>query len=354
MNDMRFQKDEPISFYVGTYTNGESRGIYKYLLHQDGSLSPVGLAGKTENPSFLALGADKSFLLAVNEIDHGTGAGTVESYSVDGDQLRLISSRSSGGNNPCFVTVDKSGNVLVANYSGGNVGFLRLEESGALTDILDIQQHEGDEASERQDAPHAHSVWFEPSGDGVISVDLGTNELWFSRLDVVKQKFIPSDQTKLSMDSGAGPRHLDFHPNGKWIYVVNELNSTVTLITKTLDALYEKGPSFSTLPAAYTKQNTCSDIHISSDGNFLYVANRGHDSIAVFGVVAVDGSLKLLGHKSSGGNDPRSFSLSPDENHLLVANQHSNNIVVLRRDNKSGLLKYKNQSPAPTPTCILF
>ncbi len=338
------------SFFVGTYTSELSEGIYNYLLHSDGSLTQVGLALKTENPSFLALTADKKYLLAVNEKE----LGTVESFSVNVETLIFNSRQPSGGKNPCFVTINTSGFVLTANYSSGNIGLLKLDDMGHLSDILDIQQHEGGGGSERQGVPHAHSAWFELSGDGVISVDLGTNDLWFSRLDQDKQKLIMSNQLKLDLEPGAGPRHLAFHPDGKWFYSVNELNSSVTLINKTDTGVFEKGPSVSALPVGYTDPNTCSDIHISRDGKFVYVANRGHDSIAVFKASFMDGSLTLLGHKSTGGKGPRNFTLSPDEKYLLIANQQTNNIVVLKRDVKSGLLKYKTQIEAPTPTCIVF
>ena len=150
MINPHFVKTEPVPFYVGTYTHGESEGIYKYLLHHDGSLTPVGLAVKSDNPSFLALSSDKQFLIAVNEIDLGTGSGTVQSFSLDGDQLKPISQRSSGGNNPCFVAINKAGDVLVANYTGGSIGYLKLDEKGALTNTLDIQHHVGIGVGERR------------------------------------------------------------------------------------------------------------------------------------------------------------------------------------------------------------
>ena len=348
------QQSAGYSFFVGTYTTGESEGIYNFLIYPNGNLSLVGLAGKSENPSFIALSDDKRFLVAVNEINRETGTGTIESFKVAIDQLEFLSRRSSGGNDPCFVTIHQNGSVLTANYTGGNICLHKLGSDGILSDILDIQQHTGKGSDVRQDAPHAHSVWFDPIAELVVAIDLGTNELWFYSLDSDQEKLVPANQDNLSLDPAAGPRHLAFHPDGKWFYVVNELNSSVTLINRSESGLYVKGLSYSSLPDGYTDSNTCSDIHISSDGKFLYVANRGHDSIAVFQASFMDGSLTLLGHKSSGGLGPRNFALSPDENYLLIANQHSNNIVVLKRDKKSGLLKYKSQISAPNPTCIVF
>lgn len=347
------EKNRTYSFFVGTYTDSESKGIYKYLLQKDGTLKEIGLAAISENPSFLALSADKKFLIAVNEINND-GVGTVESFLIKNDSLEFISRSSSGGAHPCFVSINEAGYVLTANYTGGNIGLLKLSSKGYLSELLDIQQHTGNGGTERQKSPHAHSVWFEPNSNNIISIDLGTNELWFSQLDTDSQKLLPSNPYKLKMEYGAGPRHLVFHPNGKWIYVVNELNSTVTLLKKYDDDKYEKVISISTLPIGFTNSNTCADVHISSDGKFLYASNRGDNSIAIFEVNSYDGSLNLIGHESTRGNGPRSFALSPSENYLLVANQHTNNIVSLKRDKATGLLNYISEIEAPTPVCVLF
>jgi len=342
-------------FYVGTYTNTDSQGIYTYLLESDGNLKRIGLAAKSDNPSFLAKSSDNRFLVAVNEINNEDSVGTIESFEIKGDSLGFISRSTTGGAHPCFVMVNKSGYVLTANYTGGNVGLLQLNENGKLSELLDVQQHTGMGSTDRQEGPHAHSSWFDPSDEkGVISVDLGTNELWFSQLDTDSQKLTPSDQGKLSMAEGAGPRHLVFHPNNKWAYVINELNGTVTLVQKTDSETYEIGASISTLPDDYTETNSCADIHISSDGKFLYASNRGHNSIVIFEVNTEDGSLTLVGHESTRGDGPRNFSLSPDENFLLVANQLTNNIVSYKRNKATGLLEFINEIEAPTPVCILF
>lgn len=348
------QKEKNYPFYVGTYTEGDSQGIYKYALKKDGVLSRVGLAAKSENPSFLTFSHDKKFLLAVNEINPEGGSGTVESFLIKGDSLTLINKSSSGGAHPCFISTNESDFVLTANYTSGNVGLLKLNNKGELSDILDLQQHTGKGSTDRQKSPHAHSAWFDFDNKNIISIDLGTNELWFSKLDTKQQKLIPSDPDKMAMSPGAGPRHLTFHPNKKWIYAVNELDCTLTLLQKNNNGKYIKGASFSTLPKGYTEPNTCADIHTSSDGRFVYASNRGHNSIAIFEVNSDDGSLKLLGHESTKGNGPRNFSLSPNEDFLLVANQLTNNIVSFKRDKNTGLLKFIYQIEAPTPVCILF
>lgn len=341
-------------FYVGTYTKGDSEGIYKYTLQEDGVIKKIGLAAKSENPSFLTWSHDKKFLIAVNEINSENGNGTVESFSVNGNKLAPINKSSSGGAHPCFVTTNKFDFVLTANYSGGNIGLLRLNNKGELSDLLDVQQHTGKGTHQRQKLPHAHSTWFDFNNLNIISVDLGTNELWFSKLDTLQQKLLPSNPNKMAMAAGAGPRHLTFHPNKKWVYVVNELDCTVTLLQKNDNGKYDKGASFTTLPKEFTEPNTCADIHTSADGKFVYASNRGHNSIAIFEVNTNNGNLKLIGHEPTLGNSPRNFSLSPNGNFLLVANQLTNNIVSFKRDKKTGLLEFIHQIEAPTPVCILF
>jgi len=347
------QEKKAYTFYVGTYTDTLSAGIYKYMLKEDGSIEAIGLDAKSENPSYLAKSADKQYLIAVNEIDR-ENSGSVESFLISGDSLKFISRSSSGGAHPCYVNVNEAGWVLVANYTSGDVGLLRINNDGHLSELLDVQQHTGKGTTERQQGPHAHSAWFEASSNRIIAADLGTNELWFSTIDTVSKKLIPVEPYKIKMEPGAGPRHLAFHPNGKWIYVVNEMGCTVSLLQKTENAKYELDSSFSTLPADYKGSNFCADIHISSDGKFLYASNRGHNSIVIFEVNKADGTLKNIGYQTVRGEWPRNFSLSPDERFILVANQHTNNIVSFKRDSITGLLEYVGQTKAPVPVCILF
>lgn len=347
-------KKEGYTFYVGTYTNEDSEGIYKYILHKDGTLDNVGLAVKTENPSFLTKSADGKFIIAVNEISNKENVGTVSSFSIKGDSLVLLDQSSSGGAHPCFVTINTDRYILAANYTGGNVGLLRLEETGKLSDLLDIQQHTGSSITDRQQGPHAHSAWFSPDYKTVISVDLGTDALWFSTLDTLHQKFVPSEIKTLQMAPGAGPRHLAFHPNKQWIYVLNELDGTITLVEQNKDGIFEKKSSISSLPVGFKEPNKSADIHISADGKFIYASNRGHNSIAILEIDKNNGTLNLIGHESTHGDGPRNFALSPDNNYLIVANQHSNNLVTFKIDRNTGKLTFAGAVEAPTPVCILF
>lgn len=347
------ENSEDLIFYVGTYTNGDSKGIYSYSLGPDGKLQKLKLAAQSENPSYLAFSTDRKFLLAVGEIKNDSGDGTVSSFRVEGDSLSLINQSSSGGAHPCFVAVNDSDYVLTANYSGGNIGLLKLNQSGELSDVLDTQQHTGKGSHPRQDAPHAHSAWFYPSSSEVVAVDLGTNQLWFSSIDTNSNTLEPKTPKTLDLNPDDGPRHLTFHPNGKWIYVLNELSNTVALVRYDEKNGFEKGEHFSMLPKNFSGENTGADIHISTDGKFLYASNRGHNSIVIYGV-GDNGDLQVLGHESVKGEGPRNFTLSPDGSYLLVANQHSNNIISFKRDHTTGLLSFVDEIQAPSPVCLLF
>jgi len=341
-------------FFVGTNTHGKSEGIYTYALNKNGKLKLLGLAAKTDNPTFLAMSADKNTLLSVNENDRQKNMGAIESYRIGGKKLKLKNRKPSGGAHPCHVASNKAGYVLVANYSGGNVGLLKLDKKGMLSDLLYVEQHEGKGTTDRQEVPHAHSAWFEPDGSAIISADLGTNELWFSEIDPIRQKLIPRKPQKLAMKAGAGPRHLAFHPQKNWIYVLNELDNTITLIEKTKAGEYQIKSSISTLPPDFTEFSKSAHIVISADGNFIYASNRGHNSIAIFEVYPDDGHLNLLAFEPTHGKEPRHFALSPDEEYLVVANQNSNNLISFKHDKKTGLLKFVAEAEAPDPVCVLF
>ncbi len=337
------------AFYLGTYTNGDSKGIYKAVLNADGSLSKPALAVETENPSYLTFTKNKDILLAVSEKNNGT----VESFQVDGDELLGVNQSPTGGANPCFVAVNEEEYVLVANYTGGNVGLLKLDpRDGSLSDLLDVEQHEGKGTTDRQEGPHAHSAWFLPDGSGIVSADLGTNQLWFSKINTETNKLEPATTQKLDLPEGAGPRHLVFHPNNGFMYVLNELDNTVSKI-QNKNGNYSVVNSFSTLPDGFTDFSKAADIHVSNDGKFIYASNRGHDSIAIFEVLE-DGSLKLLANEPTKGKDPRNFQISPDGNFVLVANQNGNNLVSYKRDAVTGLMSFVTEVAAPTPVCILF
>ncbi len=348
MTQSTTSENKDTSFYIGTYTDGASKGIYKLALKEDGSFTEPVLAAEAANPSFLAFNKNKDILLAVNENDPGT----IESFQVNGDTLVQINSSNTGGAHPCYVTTNNQDYVLVANYSGGNVGLLKLNEDGNLSELLDLEQHKGKGTTDRQEGPHAHSAWFVPDGSGIISVDLGTNQLWFSSIITETNKLDPNPTQKLDFEPGAGPRHLVFHPTKNYVYVLNELNNTISQI-ENKDGNYTILNNTSILPGDFKDFSKAADIHISQDGKFIYASNRGHDSIAILEVLE-DGSLKLLANEPTRGKDPRNFQITPDEKFIVAANQNGNNLVSYKRDSETGLLTYVAQVNAPAPVCILF
>jgi 6-phosphogluconolactonase len=348
----------PTAFYVGTYTNvdspqeGKSQGIYKYTIDNDGKLGRVGLAAEADNPSFLAMSFDGKYVVAASETDAHEGMGTVNSYEIIGDKLNKKSSSSSGGAHPCHVAINRDGQIVVANYTGGNVGLLAMSKKGTLSELLDVQQHTGHGTHQRQEAPHAHSSWFRPDDSGVISVDLGTNELISSRVE--GNKFVKDKISKLQMKAEAGPRHIVFHPDGKSLYVLNELDNTVGLVKIAEDGDLQLGETVSMLPNDFTEFSKGADIHISEDGRFLYASNRGHDSIVIFAVNGATGTLKHITTESTRGIGPRNFQLAVNDRFLVVANEKSNSIVSFTRDSKTGLLSLVDKIDAPTPVSLLF
>lgn len=336
------------SFYLGTYTNESSEGIYQSALNTDGSFDSLQLKAKTTSPSFLSFAHNKDVLLAVNEVNID-GSGVVESYQINQTELTLKGRSSSGGAHPCHVITNEAGEVLVSNYSGGNIGYLNVEANGNLSALLDVGQHLGKGPTNRQTKPHAHSSWFIPNSNMAITVDLGIDQLVFYSIE--NHDLIITDSVML--ESGAGPRHLSIHPTKELLYVINELNSTVSVI-KMVDDSWTLLNSFSTLPNDYKGQNSCADIHISNDGRFLYASNRGHNSIAVFSIDNSGEVLKPIAHESVNGDWPRNFSLTPDNRFVVVANQNSNNLVSYSRNAETGLLSYLNEIKIDSPVCVLF
>ncbi len=339
-------------FYVGTYTQKKSKGIYTYSISKDGKLKNIGLAATIINPSFLAKSEDNKNLFAISEVNENE-TGYVFSYEIKNDSLQMVNKQESGGAHPCFIAVNKDNYIITANYTGGNIGLLKATKTVEVAPISFVQQHIGKGSTERQTAPHAHSTWFHPTKNEVISIDLGTNELWFSTIDKTKNELVYTTQKKLKMLDGAGPRHLTFHPNNKWMYVLNELNNTVSLVKEKNNAYFITA-SITTLPKGFSTDSKAADIHISKDGKFLYTSNCGADSIAIFKVNIANGTLTSIGYAPVLGINPRNFSLSPDEEFLLVANQDTNNIISFKRNPSSGALTFVDKIFAPTPVCILF
>jgi 6-phosphogluconolactonase len=350
--------------YVGTYTEGgRTDGIYLVRFdRRTGKLRRVGAVAAGANPSFLAIHPNGRTLYAVNEVEKydGKASGAVSAFAIANDTGALTrrNEQPSEGGAPCFVSVDRSGRVvLVANYAGGSVAALPIEADGSLAAPTHVAHHTGSGPNaERQEAPHAHCIVPDPSNRFALSADLGADRVFVYRLDLESKSLRRVESGDAVTRAGAGPRHIAFHPTLPFLFVTNELDSTVA--TLRFDA--ERGAlspldTRSTLPAGWKGTNYPADIHIASTGRTLYASNRGHNSIAVFSVAAATGALTLDQVVSTDGDWPRNFGLDPSGRWLLVANQKSDSVVVFARDQKTGRLTPTRERIAlPSPVCLRF
>lgn len=347
--------------YIGTYTSGTSEGIY--VADFDSSSGAIGnlrVAVKTENPSFLAKHPTLPVIYAVGEMvkePDGDG-GTVSAFRMEeSGGLAPINRASSVGAGPCHVAVAPSGkHVAVANYSGGSTALLPIDDTGALGKASAFIQHEGSSVNaERQEGPHAHSVTFDASGKYLVVADLGIDKLAIYRYDVGTGALKAID-TPAVLKPGAGPRHTKFHPKLPVIYSVNELDSTVTAFAfDVASGATKELQTITTLPSKFVGMNTTAEIRVHPSGQFMYASNRGHDSIAVFGVERASGKLSAKGQTSTGGSTPRNFNVEPSGKYLIVANQKSDSVVTFSIDGKTGALKQVGEPlSVPVPVCVLF
>ena len=352
-----------LAVYVGTYTGSGSRGIYRFELDPiSGAWTDPVLAGESENPSFLALHPNGGFLYAVNESGTFGGAttGAVSAFAIDAasGNLRRLNQQASGGADPCHLAVDSGArNVLVANYTGGSVAVLPIDADGRLQAAATVLRHEGSGPDRaRQEGPHAHAVVLDGAGRFALAADLGADRIFVYRFDAASGSLQPSAPEAVAIEPGSGPRHLAWHPSGPYLYVINELRSTVTAFR--YDPWNGAPVSFqtiTTLPAGFSGPNKAAEIAVSPDGRFLYGSNRGDDSIAVFRIDAASGALTPAGHVSTGGRTPRHFAIDPSGRWLLAANQDSGSIGVFRLDPVTGRLAPVGRPLAISkPVCVLF
>ena len=343
---------QTIEMLVGTYTNGSSEGIYKYDFDtENGQILNKSLVAKVASPSYLDISTDKNVVYAIHE--RNPGMVTSFLWNENRTQLDSISSGSTGGAGPCFVEVNDAQNLIAtANYGSGNIAVHSLKD-GVIEKGEQLRQHEGNSILPNQKSPHAHSSKFGKKGNFLYVADLGIDKIISYSID--SEGTLGEIETALEMDKGDGPRHFVFHPSKDIVFIINEMSNTITSAkVNTATGKFDVIDKQSTLPEGYTETSHCADIHISSDGKFLYGSNRGHNSIATFSVSS-DGELKLINTISVEGDWPRNFVISPDEKHLLVANQKSDNITVFDRDPKSGKLSYTgNQVSLSKPVCLKF
>lgn len=339
--------------YFGTYTRPDkSEGIYRSEFSGDGNLSDPVLVAELKNPSFLAIAPGGNSLYAVSE----GGNGATTAFSIDsetGDLTRLNSLPTNGS--PCHVTLDPKGTtVLVANYGGGSVISYPVNDDGSLGKPGSFIEHEGSSIHpKRQTSPHAHSIY--PFGEGkfACAADLGTDSVFIYRLDAKRGTLEPASEVKLK--PGSGPRHLDFHPDGKHVYVLGEMTRDVHGFDMGPDLTqWQPVQIVSTLPEDAPAQGSTAEIRVHPNGKFLYASNRGHDSIAAFSI-SESGRLKRVENEPIQGKTPRNFNLDPEGNFLLAAGQNSDSVAVFRIDEKTGELAFTGESiTIGNPVCIQF
>ncbi len=347
--------------YIGTYTRGESKGIYVYSMDMgSGALTPVGVTNAGPNPSFLAIHPNHRFLYAVNEISEyeGEKTGSITAFSVDPTtgNLSFLNRQSSMGALPCHLVVDAAGkNVLLANYIGGSVTVLPILDGGKLGRATSVRQHGGSSVNPtRQKGPHAHSINLDPANRFAVAADLGIDEVLVYRFEGTEGTLSPNEPPSASVQAGAGPRHFAFHPSKSNAYVINELDSTVT--TFAYDAklgVLDSIQTLSTLPEGFEGVTHTAEVQVHPSGKFVYGSNRGHDSIAMFRVDGATGKLASMGHEPTGGKTPRNFGIDPSGRYLIAANQDSDTLVVFRINPDSGLLQPTGiVVDVPAPVCV--
>lgn len=364
--------------FVGTYTGKESKGIYAYRFDPASSeLTALGLAAETTSPSFLAIHPSGRFLYSVNEVQKfkGASSGAVSAFAIDRQtgKLSLLNEVTSHGADPCYISFDKSGKyVLVANYTAGNVAVYPIDADGRLGEASSVLQDSGalGPNKERQEAPHSH--WIEASAfnRSVYVSDLGLDRILIYRFDATKgtltrEETSPaaaksgstaaSDSPSAMLAPGSGPRHAVFSANDNFMYVLGELDSTVTVFAHDSNDTFRSQQRISTLPAGFSDFNKAAEITIHPNGKYLYTSNRGNDSIAVFSIDTRTGNLTAVDHTPSQGRTPRNFTIDPTGSLLFVANQDTGNIVVFRINRDSGRLTPTGQVlSVPSPVCLKF
>jgi len=352
-------KNDKFWVFVGTQTSGKqpAKGIYRLELDSaTGRLTSAELAAETAQPTFLAIHPNSNFLYSVGE---DAKSGAISAYALDSKtgKLTFLNKQSSGGGGPCHVLVDREAKcVLAANYNTGSVCCLPIKSDGSLAEATAFIQHQGKSiVPGRQDGPHAHSINVDAANRIAIAADLGLDKLLIYRFDPAKGTLQPNEPPALDLAKGAGPRHFTFHPNGKFAYAINELDSTVTALS------YDAGKgvltplqTLSTLPKP-TKGNSTAEVVVHPSGKFLYGSNRGHNSIAIFAIDEKTGQLTAMGHQDKDIKTPRNFAIDPTGTLMIVANQDSGSLVVFRVDQKTGALTPTDiRVEVPRPVCVRF
>ena len=345
---------------VGTYTSGKSEGIYVFRINSStAEATQVSVTNGIKNPSYLAISPGKEFIYAVEELNGDGNSGKVVAYRFDkkaGTLTRMIE-KPSGGDDPCYITTDKSGRwVITGNYTSGTVSVHPANKNGVLGDAVCRIQHEGSSVNkERQTSPHVHSTVLNEENNFLYVPDLGTDKVMIYAFNKKSGILTPAPEPFAAVKPGAGPRHFIFSPDNKTAYLSEELTGTVSVFkVNNKNGALQSVQSISGAKPGFSGFMGSADIHISPDGKFLYTSNRGDaNDISIFSINASSGKLTYLASEPVLGKTPRNFCIDPSGNFLLVANQNSDEIVIFKRDKNSGKLTDSGKRIAvPNPVCI--
>lgn len=350
--------DKSYNLLVGTYTGSEERnGIYVFSFNSEtGRFDSKTEVGGITNPSFLVVTEDGKYVYAVSEV--GKGQGSVKAYSFDSQSgnLTYLNASSSGGDGPCYLSVDKKNKfVFSGNYGAGSLAAIPIKSDGSLGQDIQAIKHQGSSIHKNQNKPHVHATVLSDDNKFLFVPDLGTDKINIYQVDVTKSNpLTPAIPSSISVKPGSGPRHFTLHPGRKYAYVIQELNGVVTAFD------YDKGnlkviQSVDATPTGYTGNPSAADIHISPDGKFLYTSLRSDINELVIYKVGKNGKLTYVARQSTLGKTPRNFAIDPTGGYLLVGNSRSDQIVIFKRDQQTGLLTDTGQRiSVHSPVCLKF
>lgn len=348
---------------IDTYTNdnyanlGQNDGIYVYDFNSEtGDFNLKSKVSGEGNPSYLAVSRDGKFVYSLNEFKNGEVSAFA--FNPVSGELKFLNRVSSGGDNPCYISVDdKNRYVIVGNYGSGSLIAISLKKDGSLSADNQFIQQEGSSIMKgRQSGPHVHSTVLSPDNRYLLTPNLGTDKVSIYKFDASQssQPLTPADQAFISVKPGSGPRHITFHPNVKYVYLIHEMECMITAFDYANGKLVEK-QTITMLSPDFKGKVGAADIHVSPDGKFLYGSNRGDANEVVIYAIDNDGKLSYAGRESTQGKTPRNFAIDPTGNFLLVANQNTNDVVIFKRDQKTGLLTPTGKNiQVSRPVCLKF
>lgn len=340
---------------IGTYTNTcESKGIYVYDFNAaTGDFKHKSSTENVDSPSYLTVSADNKFIYSVNENGRDSHVSAFK-YTASTGKIMPHNKKDAKGDDPCYI-INDSENVITANYSDGSIVVYHKRKDGSLTDAKQVVKHSGSSINkERQAGPHAHQVRLSPDKKFLFSTDLGTDKIYIYSYQPDGDDETLKLQQAVSLKPGTGPRHLTFHPNGIFFYVVGELDASITVFSY-INGKVEQVQQKSMIPAGFTGENGGGDIHFSKDGKYLYATNRGTANTITVYKVHSNGLINQIQQLGTLGDSPRNFAIDPKGNYLLIGHQKSNNITIFKRDKSTGMLTDTGKKiELCSPVCLVF